>query len=57
MSGVDQSKQKSQKFNSQQPHEGSQPSLQLQWTHINKINKCFLKRYTFQTKTMQGEEF
>jgi hypothetical protein len=27
------------KFNSQQPHEGSQPSTQLQCTHIHKINK------------------
>jgi hypothetical protein len=27
------------KFNSQQPHEGSQPSVQLQCTHIYKINK------------------
>jgi hypothetical protein len=27
------------KFNTQQPHEGSQPSVQLQCTHIHKINK------------------
>ena len=26
------------KFNSQQPHEGSQPSVQLQYAHIDKIN-------------------
>jgi hypothetical protein len=26
-------------FNSQQPHDGSQPSAQLQCTHIHKINK------------------
>ena len=28
-----------QKFNSQQPREGSQPSVQIQCTHIHKINK------------------
>ena len=27
------------KFNSEQPHEGSQPSVQLQCTYIHKINK------------------
>jgi hypothetical protein len=27
------------KFNSQQQHEGSQPSVQRQCTHIHKINK------------------
>jgi hypothetical protein len=26
-------------FNSQQPYDGSQPSVQLQCTHIHKINK------------------
>jgi hypothetical protein len=34
------------KYNSRQPHEGSQPSVQLQCTHIHKINKSFfLKLY------------
>ena len=28
-------------FKSQQPHGGSQPSVQLQCTHIHKINKYF----------------
>jgi hypothetical protein len=27
------------KFNSQQPHEGSQPSVQLHYTQIHKVNK------------------
>jgi hypothetical protein len=32
------------KFNSQQPHEGLQPSIQLQCTHIHKINKYIFKK-------------
>jgi hypothetical protein len=30
---------KGPEFKSQQPHGGSQPSVQLQCTHIHKINK------------------
>jgi hypothetical protein len=37
------------KFNSQQPHEVSQPSVQLQCTHIHKINKS-LKNYFIKNK-------
>jgi hypothetical protein len=33
---VDQSEQRSKKFNSQQLHEGPKPSVQLQCTHIHK---------------------
>jgi hypothetical protein len=47
VSGDDRNKQSSSKFNSQQPHAGSQPSVQLQYTHIHKINKqinIFLKK-------------
>jgi hypothetical protein len=32
------------KFNSQQPHEGSQPSVQLECTHIHKINRSLKKK-------------
>jgi hypothetical protein len=32
------------KFNSQQPHEGSQPFVQLQCTHIHKVNKSLKKK-------------
>jgi hypothetical protein len=31
------------KFKSEQPHGGSQPSVQLQCSHIHKINKSFKK--------------
>jgi hypothetical protein len=37
MSGADQGK-RVLKFNSQQPHDGSQLSVQLQCTHIHKLN-------------------
>ena len=35
---------KGPEFNSQQPHDGSHPSVLLQCTHIHKINKYILKK-------------
>jgi hypothetical protein len=32
------------KFNSQQPHEGSHPSVELQCTYIHKINRSKKKK-------------
>ena len=36
-------------FNSQQPHDDSQPSVQLQCTHIHKINNLFKKSLEMET--------
>jgi hypothetical protein len=41
---IDWSEQRSYKFNSQQPHEELQPSVQLQHTNIHKINKSSKKK-------------
>jgi hypothetical protein len=38
------------KFNSQQPHEGLQPSVQLQYIHRHKINKSLKKKKEIKKK-------
>jgi hypothetical protein len=46
---------KGPEFKSQQPHGGSQPSVQLQCTHIHKINKSLKKEKRKLSPNEEGE--